>query len=507
MVKKRIHRYIDAMKHIRTRSIVVSIAVFFIVVVIAVYVGNQIHTMKTETLLLRGELNTEEATMEYNRYLLTHVGIVTMVANNVDDFLEAGVDSNIILGYLKKETDNIVGSLDPGTTGLYGLFNGIYLDGSGWEPDPDYVPTERPWYQETIHSGKEITLVKPYVDAQTNTVMVTVAKLLGDRQSVLAMDISLTPIQDIVSRISSPDKGGQSFLINEDGIVIAHSDDSQLGRNYMDEPDSLGGLATRKLLVDGLRQFEVNTAEGKYVVYTDNLDGGWYSVSLINSDVWYRPLHRTMFVFSAIIFLVILAIIGFFLELTEKNLALQKLHDQVNEEQKKGEELQALSETDRMTGLNDRVSGERKVTELIAAGHGGMFMELDIDQFKTINDTYGHQTGDIVVHAVADALRSAFRTNDVIMRLGGDEFVVYAVGIANREMGESVVYRFFSRVNNLVIPELRGEKVCISVGAVITPDHGSLSFHDLYGIADKALYISKKASGSSLTFGEGDDSL
>jgi hypothetical protein len=39
---------------------------------------------------------------------------------------------------------------------------------------------------------------------------------------------------------------------------------------------------------------------------------------------------------------------------------------------------------------------------------------------------------------------------------------------------------------------------------VITPDHGSLSFHDLYGIADKALYISKKASGSSLTFGEGD---
>jgi diguanylate cyclase (GGDEF)-like protein len=212
-----------------------------------------------------------------------------------------------------------------------------------------------------------------------------------------------------------------------------------------------------------------------------------------------------MFIFSVIILLVIVAIIGFFLELTEKNITLQKLHDKVDEEQKKGAALQVLSETDRMTGLNDRVSGERKVTELIAAGHGGMFMELDIDHFKAINDTFGHQTGDIVVHAVADALKSAFRTNDVIMRLGGDEFVVFAVGIASREMGESVVYRFFSRVNNLVIPELRGEKVCISVGAVITPDHGSLSFHDLYGIADKALYTSKKASGSSLTFGEGDN--
>ena len=52
----------------------------------------------------------------------------------------------------------------------------------------------------------------------------------------------------------------------------------------------------------------------------------------------------------------------------------------MDEEQKKGEEPQVLSETDRMTGLNDRVSGERKVTELLASGHGGMFMELDIDQ-------------------------------------------------------------------------------------------------------------------------------
>ena len=276
---------------------------------------------------------------------------------------------------------------------------------------------------------------------------------------------------------------------------------SQLGRNYMDEPDSLGGLVTHRLLTDGLKQFDLHTAEGKYVVYIDNLEGDWYSVSLINSDVWYRPLHRTMFIFSVIILLVIVAIIGFFLELTEKNITLQKLHDKVDEEQKKGAALQVLSETDRMTGLNDRVSGERKVTELISAGHGGMFLELDIDQFKSINDTYGHQTGDIVVHAVADALRGAFRTNDIIVRLGGanSSFLPLASAAArwaNRSFSGSSV------TNNLVIPELRGEKVCISVGAVLTPDHGNLSFHELYGIADKALYISKKTPGSSLTFGE-----
>ena len=178
------------------------------------------------------------------------------------------------------------------------------------------------------------------------------------------------------------------------------------------------------------------------------------------------------------------------------------MHDQVEEEQKKGKELQALSETDRMTGLYDRVSGERKVAELIASGNGGMFLELDIDHFKAINDTYGHQTGDIVILAMANALRGTFRANDVIMRLGGDEFGVFAVGIVNQEMGAYIIQRLFNRVESLDIPEMNGEKVCISVGATLCSDEKTMSFHDLYGIADEALYTSKRPSGNCLTFGK-----
>ena len=469
---------------------------------IAAFVGRRIHTMKNETLLLRGELNTKEATMEYNSYLLTRVDIVTMVANVVEDYIETDTDSAMIEAYLKKETDNIIETLDPGTTGLYGLFDGAFIDGSGWTPDADYVPAERPWYTATMASDRAITLVDPYVDAQTGTVMLTVSKRLEDGKSVLAMDVSLAPIVDIVKRVAASTAGGQAFLLDEDGVVIAHSDESQFGRNYMDEPNSLGGMVAHRLLVDGLRQFEVEATDGKYVVYIDDLEGGWYSVSLINSDVWHRPLNRTMFIFFGILLMVVLAIIGIFMRLIAKNIALQELHNQVDEEQKKGEVLKALSETDRMTGLHDRISGERHVAEQIASGHGGMFLEIDIDHFKAINDTYGHQTGDIVVHAVADSLRCSFRTNDVIMRLGGDEFAVFAVGIASQEMGEEVVYRFFRQVNSLVIPELRGEKVCLSAGAVLSPKEGNLSFHELYGIADEALYDSKKSPGSRLTFGK-----
>ena len=101
----------------------------------------------------------------------------------------------------------------------------------------------------------------------------------------------------------------------------------------------------------------------------------------------------------------------------------------------------------------------------------------------------------------AGTLRGTFRTNDITMRLGGDEFGVFAVGIPYQEMGETMVHRLFSRIENLEIPEMKGEKVHISAGAVIIPDGKAGKFHELYAVADEALYISKAISGNSLTFG------
>lgn len=160
-MKKRIQRFTETMKHIRIRSVIYALAVLFVTAAIAAFAGLKIHTMQKENLYLRGEVNTQEATMEYNRYLLTRVDIVTMVANTVEDLLESNSGSREIEKYLADETNNVIETLDPGTTGLYGWINGEYIDGAGWVPDAGYVPTERPWYTETIHTGGKITLVDP----------------------------------------------------------------------------------------------------------------------------------------------------------------------------------------------------------------------------------------------------------------------------------------------------------------------------------------------------------
>ena len=490
-----------AVRRIGLRSLAVALIVLLLTAGIAVYVGSRLSVTGKEALRARGELNAKEAAMEYDRCLLTRVNIVTLVGQAVERMMASGEGNEAIKKYLTDQTDHIVATLDPSTTGLYGWFSREYLDGAGWVPDADYVATERPWYTQTMASDQEITFVEPYLDLQTGTIMMTVSDLMSDGESVLAMDVSLEPIQKIVEQVSAATEGSQAFVLDENGIVVAHSDETQLGKNYLTEKDGPGAAATARILKDGLMQFDFSTAEGNFSAYVDQLEGGWYSVSLINADDWYRPLRRAMITFVAVLVLVVSFLIFVFIRISAKNIALQRLNTRIHQEETQGRAWKALSETDRMTGLFDRISGERSVNELLASGHAGMFVDMDIDDFKAINDTCGHQTGDLVIQAIADALRSAFRSNDIAMRLGGDEFCVYAVGISDREMGTAIMDRLFDRIAGLEIPGLPSGRVSLSAGAVIRAEEKETSFADLYAIADRAMYISKKKQGNALTFG------
>ena len=495
-------KFRNTLKYIGARSVIIALIVFLLTVGIAVYTGRHLLDTEKAVLVQRGELNAKEAAKEYDRCLLTRMNIVTLVGRTVENMLASGTDNEKIKAYLTEQTNNIVATLDPSTTGLYGWINREYLDGAGWVPEADYVPTERPWYTETMESDREITFVKPYLDLQTYTIMMTVSDLLNDGESVLAMDVSLDPIQKIVEEVSATAEGSQAFVMDNSGIVVAHSDKSQLGRNYLTEAESLGGAVAGKILNDGQMKFDIQTAEGNFSVYVDKLEGDWYSISLINADIWYRPLTRAMIIFYVVLALIVFILAYFFLKMYAKNRALQMLHLRIRLEESRGEKWKALSETDRMTALFNRVSGERTVEELLKSGNSGMFIELDIDQFKSINDTYGHQTGDQVILAVADALRATFRSNDVMIRLGGDEFGVYAVGIIDRNMGRTIISRLFERIQNIQVPDLPRGKISISAGAVIHTETDAASFADLYSGADKAMYRSKKIRGNSLTFGK-----
>ena len=478
-----------------TGARIFTVALVVIIAAVVVFVWFQLRSVGNENLEQKGKLITKESAMEYNQYLILRENIVSRVVYTTENLLSEGADNEVILQYLTDETDYILAALGAETTGLYGWIGGEYLDGLGWVPDADYVPTERPWYLKTVTSDSKITFVEPYLDVHTGNVMMTITGKLANGVDVVALDVSLDHIQEIVEEIAASTEGSQAIVLDPEGTVVVHSDKGQLGRNYLEEEGSLGSLVAEKLLRNGLLQFDLQTKEGNYSVYADKLVGGWYCVSVINDDVWHAPLNRSMIIFTIVLAFVVVAFVFFYLRLVSNNVTMQKLNTRIDQEEKRGDALQVLSETDRMTGLYDHVSGEAKINQLETAG---MFLEMDIDHFKSINDTYGHQTGDIVIIAVADALKKTFRPEDVTMRLGGDEFGVFAVGIVEEEMGRTIVQRLFERIEQLDIPELGGKKICISVGAAICTEAGR--FDELYARADRALYASKKNIGNNIVF-------
>ena len=163
-------------------------------------------------------------------------------------------------------------------------------------------------------------------------------------------------------------------------------------------------------------------------------------------------------------------------------------------------ELLYLSETDELTKLSNRRSGEQKTELLMLNGKSGMFCIIDVDKFKSINDRYGHSVGDKVIIAIADSMRAAFRDRDIIMRLGGDEFSVFAVGIKTEEDVVRCIDRFFAEITKIDIPELGKRKITVSAGAVLCSANTGLIFNDYYKAADFALYKSKKTPGNKLEF-------
>jgi len=179
----------------------------------------------------------------------------------------------------------------------------------------------------------------------------------------------------------------------------------------------------------------------------------------------------------------------------------------IDEEKRREKHLVYLSETDAMTGLKNRGSGEKNISDLMEHGTEGMFCLLDADKFKSINDNFGHEVGDKVIKAIANCLKKSFRNSDVVMRLGGDEFAAYAIGVTDLEHANIVINRIFGLIDKIDIPELGDRKISISLGAAFFSVEENLNFTELYKCADSVAYESKKTFGNCATFYKNQDNI
>ena len=116
---------------------------------------------------------------------------------------------------------------------------------------------------------------------------------------------------------------------------------------------------------------------------------------------------------------------------------------------------------------------------------------FDIDNFKMINDTFGHTKGDEFLKKFANELSKAFRAGDIVGRLGGDEFMVFSPTLTNKENIEKKALELVDLFNWTIEEEDKKVKMSVSIGVSVYPKDGN-SYEELYKAADKALYYVKK---------------
>lgn len=160
--------------------------------------------------------------------------------------------------------------------------------------------------------------------------------------------------------------------------------------------------------------------------------------------------------------------------------------------------------TDSLTKLMNKAYSTQLIQDFIERKTTGALFIIDIDNFKSVNDTMGHLFGDEVIVSVANGIKSVFRHTDAVGRIGGDEFMVYMKDITDREVVSKKAEAVCDTVSNIYTGENEKVKISASVGIAIFPED-AVNYSELFRMADHALYFTKNRGKNGFSFFDKDN--
>ena len=444
----------SGLSNVQNKLFTVLIIMIFIGIISVFYF--LLHNEIKDSIILNGELNAVSASERIDKYLTKGDDVIKLTGYTLDNMIRGKRSSQEMLDYIVNQTVAASNIISGNSNGIYAYINGVYLDGVGWVPDDDYVPTERPWYTLAVNGNGNVVVVDPYIDAQTGTTMITLAKTLCDGKSVVAMDISLEELQSITEAVVYESEPDIEIILDRSNQVIAHSDKMEIGKNYAEEKDTLWGAIMSALWSSDEKSFSVDYDNNQYIVYEALVKNDWLCLSVIDATSIIDRM-RIPLLFTIAAALIIVTVLLVILVRSNKNGILAEKMKEMAELQTK------YAYHDQMTGLLNRRAYSEKIDSYLKKMPQKLcLVMLDVNGLKTVNDTFGHEAGDELITAAAGCIRDAFPDTEDIYRLGGDEFCVILRG--DTDLAEGCLNKMDDATKNFKGQYIDGFTVSFGVG-------------------------------------------
>lgn len=246
-------------------------------------------------------------------------------------------------------------------------------------------------------------------------------------------------------------------------------------------------IIAKKQIKEEYQQGYIDTFSTKHVmeVYNNGIKSLSYDFMITNDGHNYYWMR-------------IMACIYFWNE--DNSVRMTTYRQNIDQEKKQQKRLFEQMQSDPLTGIYNKAAVQELISEMILSAENGReyaFFIVDIDNFKRVNDTYGHASGDFVIAEFARNLKDHFREDDIVGRIGGDEFAVF-LKIPNREWLEKKAQQMAAGLRQNIMTDSGVCSVSASIGIAVYPEMGT-DFVTLYKNADLALYYTKKNGKNGYT--------
>ncbi len=169
------------------------------------------------------------------------------------------------------------------------------------------------------------------------------------------------------------------------------------------------------------------------------------------------------------------------------------------------QKVKILAETDALTGLPNRYFFDETLKQSLTNNrrkkHKLALLLLDLDNFKVVNDTFGHDIGDQLLKKTVDKIKNCLRGNEIFARLGGDEFAITLSNLESSNHANLVARRIIESMQSPIEIENTSINATVSIGVALHPDNGDSS-ESLFKYADIAMYRAKKIGRNQVCFFE-----